>query len=142
MLIAITKEQFEKCVKRGWLIELENYVTTNDPILKNDLSEKDYKELSAMVNENRVEKDTVYIRTTVGLLEVYQYVLTFALTEGVGLKYITINQGTVGEMNLQTYSAIVEKIKDKYPAHNPALVNDFKIKVFEHKSSPMVSRGY
>lgn len=142
MLISITKEQFEKCVKRGWVIELENYVTTNDPILKNDLSEKDYKELSAMVNENRVEKDTVYIRTAVGLLEVYQYSLTFVLTEGVGLKYITVNQGTVGEMNLQTYSAIVEKVKGNYSAYNPALVNDFKIKVFEHKSSPMVSRGY
>jgi len=111
-------------------------------ILKNNLSESAYTELSAMFDGDYTTQNTIPVTTITGLLEVYQYVLTFALTEGVGLNYIAINQGTVGEMDFKTYSAILEKLKSEYPTHNPALVNDFKIKVFEHKSSPMISRGY
>lgn len=142
MLIAMTKEQLDVCIEKGWVIKLENYISEDNMILKNNLSEAAYTELSVMFDGDYSTQNTIPVTTTTGLLEVYQYVLTFALTEGVGLKYITVNQGTVGEMDLKTYSAILEKLKNNYPAHDPALVNDFKMKIFEHKSSPMVSRGY
>lgn len=142
MLIAMTKEQLDVCIERGWVLKLENYISEDNMILKNNLSESAYTELSAMFDGDYSTQNTIPVTTTTCLLEVYQYVLTFALTEGVGLKYITVNQGTVGEMDLKTYSAILEKLKNNYPVHDPALVNDFKMKIFEHKSSPMVSRGY